>query len=163
MELGSDMSEEVEFVRGGIELLDEVRPLWLRLREHVCPRSKHFQEEMREVTWEDRKEEILGKGEGTKLMVDLVLLTGSMEKVGYCVSTLTSEGLGEVDSIFVEEDLRGQGIGEELMRRSLGWLEGEGANKVQLSVTYGNEGVLPFYEEHLFYPRRIILEKKPSR
>ncbi len=154
------MTRELVYLRKSEEALDELHPIWMKLRRYASSRSKHFDEEMREVTWEERRAEILGKGRGTQLIVDLALLGVSKKKVGYCVSTLTPDGLGEVDSIYVEESLRGQGIGDELMRRAPERLDEQGAKRVELSVTHGNQEALSFYERHSFYPRRIILERK---
>lgn len=143
--------------------MDEIRSLWSKVRELLCSRCTYFGTEMEELSWPQRKAEILGKGEGTRIMVDVVLDTSSGAKVAYCVSTVDGDSVGEVDSIFVEESYRGQGIGGQLILRAVQWMEGEGASKMQLIVTYGNEEVLAFYEEHGFYPRRIVLERKNGR
>ena len=156
------MSLAYRYLRGGAELLDEVVGLWSGLREHVCSRSLHFAEEMRQLTWEERKHQILDKGQGVEVMVDIAL-SPEGRKLGYCVSTLTSKGDGEVDSIYVEEGSRGNGLGADLLRRSTEWMELRGANSMKLSVTWGNEEVLPFYESHCFYPRSVTLQRKAER
>ena len=54
---------------------------------------------------------------------------------------------------------RGDGLGDELMpapRR----MELKGARRIELSVTRGNVGMLPFYRSHSFSPRSVALQRK---
>lgn len=143
-------------VSGGPEILDEVEPLWNGLRAHVCSRSSHFGEEMRMLSWEERKQEILGAGK--RLLVEMVSVEG--RRVAYCVSTVDPQGAGEIDSIYVDERHRGMGLGHELLDRALAWMERNGAMCVRLSVTWGNEEALRFYSSRSFYPRSIVLQRK---
>jgi len=39
-------------------------------------------------------------------------------------------------------------------------MELKGARRIELSVTRGNVGVLPFYRSHSFYPRSVALQRK---
>ncbi|MCU0860787.1 MAG: GNAT family N-acetyltransferase [Methanomassiliicoccales archaeon] len=143
-------------VSGGPEILDDMEPLWNGLRAHVCSRSVHFGEEMRLLSWEERKKEILGAGK--RLLAEVVSVDGT--RVAYCVSSVDTQGAGEVDSIYVDEGHRGMGLGHELVDRALSWMERNGAKSVRLSVTWGNEEVLQFYQSHSFYPRSITLQRK---
>jgi len=149
----------VRFVSGGEELLENAYPLWVKLREHMIARSKNFPEEMTKLTWEERKKEIICKGQGTRLFVDLAF-DGGGNLVGYCISTLTFGNVGEIDSIFVEREWRGGGLGSQLMDRAERWLDESGSAIKKLAVSWGNDEVLEFYAHHGFLPRRIMLEKK---
>lgn len=151
---------EIEFVSGGAELLERVRPLWAELRRHVGGRSRHFSQEMASMTWEERRSEILDKAAGGGVRIDLAIEAGTSRAVGYCVSSLTREGEGEIDSIFVVADQRGRGIGDQLMRRAMAWLDASGARSETLEVTWGNDEVMGFYAQRGFLPRRVILERK---
>lgn len=79
--------------------------------------------------------------------------------VGYCISTINSEPAGEVDSFFVEEQYRKQGLGDKLMQRALEWLDINKAKTKIIVVAEGNENVLEFYRRYGFYKRRIVLEQ----
>ena len=156
----SDLNHgKVRFVSGGEELLDVARPLWLKLREHVIARSEHFSAQMSQLSWQERRKEILDKVPGTEVFVDLALDHADV-LVGYCVSTITPSKQGEIDSIFVEEGWRGAGIGDQLMQRAEQWLDASGARMRTLEVTWGNEEVMGFYARRGFLPRRIVLQKK---
>ena len=80
--------------------------------------------------------------------------------VGYCVSSISPDKEGEIDSLFVETKYRSLGIGKELMNRALDWMENEGVERKIIMLAAGNEDTLPFYEKHGFIPRSIILEQK---
>ncbi len=78
---------------------------------------------------------------------------------GYCISSITGGNRGELDSIFVLQDYRGSGIGQELMTLSLDWLKANSAKTITISVMFGNDEALPFYGKFGFYPRTYVLTK----
>ena len=100
---------------------------------------------------------MLAKSTAGKLHICLALDGG--EYVGYCVSSVCCRA-GEIDSIFVEESHRACGIGGEMMKRALAWMETEKAERVNIAVSIGNEEVLPFYQRYGFFPKHILLEPK---
>jgi diamine N-acetyltransferase len=78
--------------------------------------------------------------------------------VAYRVSTITPEKVGEVDSIYVREEYRSCGIGDQLMKRSLQWMDEKGAESKKILVTVGNQDVMSFYRVYGFRPRSVVLE-----
>jgi diamine N-acetyltransferase len=80
--------------------------------------------------------------------------------VGYCVSSLSEDKTGEIESIFLENGYRSQGIGTDLMLRALAWMDKDGATRKRVSVGNGNEEAWKFYEKFGFYPRMTVLEQK---
>jgi len=140
----------------GEQGLDQIRPLWEGLRAHIKPRSTYFSKWFEARTFEQRKNELLKKSAGGKLRVDLAVDDGHC--IGYCVSSI-SDRIGEVDSIFVEEGLRSRGIGSEMMKRALEWMDDEKAKSVKIATSVGNEEVLHFYQRYGFFPRHILLEQ----
>lgn len=147
---------QVIYMDVGAQGLDMIRPLWEGLIAHIKVRSTYFSQWFEARTFEQRKNEILKKSVAGKLRVDLAVDEGRC--IGYCVSSI-SDRIGEVDSIFVEEGHRSRGIGGEMMKRALAWMESEKAGSVKISASVGNEEVLPFYQRHGFFPRYILLEK----
>ena len=59
---------------------------------------------------------------------------------------------GQVESLYVREDQRGQGVGQVLMARALGWCAAHGAEEVGLHVSASNAGAARFYERLGFRP-----------
>jgi ribosomal protein S18 acetylase RimI-like enzyme len=147
----------VSYVEVGDQGLDRIKSLWEKLIEHIKPRSTYFSKWFEMRTFEQRKAELLEKSAGGKLHVDLAMKGG--QYIGYCVSSISYRA-GEIDSIFVEESHRSSGIGNELMKRALSWMENEKAESVIVAASIGNEEVISFYQRYGFFPKHTLLELK---
>src|SRR5688572_14921977 len=122
--------------------LEAIRPLWEKLRAHHAPLLSRFSDEAPPFAFGPRKQEILAKAAAGKIRIELVSVAQDTPDVAYCVSTVSATGCGEVDSMFVEERFRGRGIGSELIRHALGWLESMRASSKVVSVAYANQEAL---------------------
>ena len=137
------------------EGIDIVAPLWEKLNEHHRGLSQHFSFDFPKRTWENRKEEFLG--EAADLRVDLARDIDTGALVGYCISSITAERLGEVDSIFVESDYRRCGIGDRLIKNSVNWMNDLSVTRIIVQILVGNEEAHPFYNKHGFLPRTTVM------
>ena len=148
---------DIKYGAAGPESLDEVQKLWEKLNLLHSNLSLYFGDMATLRTFESRKNELLEKSMSGFLRVDLAkdALTGQL--IGYIVSTLSLDGFGEIDSIFVEEAYRGKGIGECLMNRALSWLDESNARTRCIAVAAGNERVFGFYQRFGFYPITTML------
>jgi GNAT superfamily N-acetyltransferase len=151
------MQNNVEYIVTDQQGLDLIADLWEKLREHHKARSLHHAPDLARMTFYQRKKELLDKSVKGSLHVKLAKdkITGKL--VGYCVSTITADKQGEIDSIYVEEDYRRSGIGDNLMKSALEWMDGLSINKRFIAVVFGNEEVFPFYAKYGFYPRGTLL------
>ena len=70
--------------------------------------------------------------------------TGRM--CGVSLASLVSAEVGHITQICVSPEMRGQGLGTELLRRSVEALGQSGAERVSLTVTKANEGAVRLYE-----------------
>lgn len=138
--------------------LDLIRPLWNQLNSHHLGRSRAFQHRFRERTFEDRMVYFGKIAAVGSLRVDLAFDPGAGRYVGYCVSSLSEEKEGEIESIFVEEGCREQGVGSTLMTLALTWLDQHGSVRNRVSVGEGNEAAFGFYGKFGFSPRMTVLE-----
>jgi ribosomal protein S18 acetylase RimI-like enzyme len=143
----------------GKEGIEGVRPLWEKLNAHHADLSPRFGEAMRARTFDVRKQKLLAKGGADRIRVDLVSAGLDNPAVAYCISTVSDDGVGEIDSIYVRGDLRGQGLGSELMRRALAWLESKNVAAKIVSVMSDNEEAVAFYRRFSFHPRTILLQE----
>jgi GNAT superfamily N-acetyltransferase len=112
------------------------------------------------MRFEDRKiffERLAGTG---SLRVDLAVDPETGRYIGYCVSSLSREKTGEIESIFVEERYRNLGVGSHLITRALGWLNAGGSVRNRVSVGDGNEDAFGFYQKFGFFPRMTVLEQR---
>jgi len=141
---------------GGIEI---IRPLWNRICEHHRVRARTFRAFFETTTFDDRKAHFIRCAEAGDLRVDLACDPAGGRCVGYCVTSFSAERTGEIESLYVDEAYRSQGVGTALMRRALAWLDENGSVENRVAVAEGNEEVFLFYRRFGFYPRRTVLEQ----
>lgn len=146
----------IEFLEGDETTLPLVQSLWEKLNYYHQARSPYFHEEFAKLTFSARIESLISQ-QPQYLWVCLARDIDAGVFVGYCISSINENQIGEVVSMFVEEHYRRQRIGDELIRRAMDWLDSYQVKSKQLSVAYGNEQVLGFYKRYGFYPRRITL------
>jgi ribosomal protein S18 acetylase RimI-like enzyme len=151
---------KVEYQEISARDLDLIAPLWDKLRKHQETLSPHFSQHYANRTWAARRSELLETGRTGGVHIDLAKDTDSGQIVGYCVSTISSDRKGHLESIFVEPHCRGNGIGDILMVRAIEWMNSKKAQTIVLDVAVGNEAVISFYRRYGFYPRTIVLQQK---
>lgn len=154
------MSKKLEFRIISCADLDLVKPLWENLKNHHANISPHFQDKYRDTTFEDRKKELLKKSSQCNMRVEVVSDCDKDCFVGYCISSINDEGKGEIDSIYLKPPYRKLGLGKEMVKRAMEWMESQDTDELQIVVAVGNEDLLPFYSSFNFFPRHLILEKK---
>jgi ribosomal protein S18 acetylase RimI-like enzyme len=151
----------IEYRRTGIREIDCIRPLWWLLNEYMSTQTTNFRSHFGQMSFEKRKAYFERVALAGSLCVDLAFeCKDSNRYVGYCVSSLSKEKTGEIESIFVDDVYRSCGIGSTLVIRALGWLDENGSSGNRVSVSEGNESVWNFYKKFGFYPRMTVLEQK---
>jgi len=145
-----------------------IEPLWVQLNLLHMEESPHFKEHfhrqtfsMRLQTWQTYADE-----DFLCLTVWPDDTTGPHAPLGYCISgvkTLPVNGqrCGEIESLFLSSAVRGKGLGDQLMTKSLAWLQEKNCQRIQVTVAYGHESMLDFYARFGLYPRLIQLESAP--
>ncbi|HPA71828.1 MAG TPA: GNAT family N-acetyltransferase [Spirochaetota bacterium] len=133
-----------------------IQPLWEKLRILHRDDSVHFKDFYERFTFETRIEKF-ARQDSAGLRAEIA--KDSAAVIGYCVSTMEGDA-GEIDSICIEDDYRGKGIGDRLVRNALEWFAVCGATRVTASVAHGHESVWPFYRKYGFFPRLTVLERK---
>lgn len=149
----------ITYSSGGRELLDEVEPLWVGLKEHHKERSEQFRHEFEAITFDIRKRMLEDKAYEGSVLVEVARDTDAGKAVGYCISSVNRFKQGELESIFVEAEFRGRGIGDRLIKRSIAWMDETGARAKVIAVVTGNEQALGFYAHYGFLPRQYILKQ----
>ena len=66
--------------------------------------------------------------------------------VGFSIGKLVA-GVGELESVAVEENMRGQGIGRALVHAVIDWARSKDAERVELEVRSSNDGAIRLYEQ----------------
>jgi len=117
---------------------------------------------MDKAIFEARKQELLSKSEGGDLRVEIVRASNG-ELVAYCASSVSKEHCGEIDSMFVLPPWRGQGIGTDLIRHAILWMDEMGSVRKQVVVAWANTYALDLYAKFGFIPRAITMQQaEPS-
>lgn len=142
--------DRVEYITTNERDLEKIRHLWTQLNEHHHDRASHFRLHYEQITFDDRKKSFE--------MVTSTLVTDRF--VGYCVSSVSQEKNGEIESIFVESDYRSHHIGSDLISRALPWMDICSVRRKRVSVGDGNEEAWDFYRKFGFYRSMTVLEQK---
>jgi ribosomal protein S18 acetylase RimI-like enzyme len=148
---------KIVYTQSGVEDIDFIVPLWLKLRTHHKERSLHFKDDISRMTWETRKTGLLEKAKTGTFLVSLAKENDTL--IGYCVSSINSEKQGEVESIYIEKEFRNFGIGDHFMKTALKWMDDREVQRKIVGVAVGNEEAFGFYEKYGFYPRVTVLRQ----
>ena len=141
----------MEIIAREFSEIDRVRRLWERLTESNSRRSAHFGGYFSTFQFDIRKRflsEALEAG-GQFRMFTLDGADGTSH--GFCAVTYHSgQGCGDVEMLFVEEELRGLGWGSRLLERALGFLREQGVENIGIEVAYGNDPAIALYRRFGF-------------
>lgn len=151
------VKNKIEHVIGSVELIGLICPLWEKLNKHHEEKSKHFKDKFSKFTFEERKDILMEKFENGDVRVEIAKSRGTI--IGYCISSVLNNGRGEVESIFIESEYRGYGIGQELMENALNWFDRKSAKMKKIVVAAGNEDVIKYYEKYGFFTEYITLRQ----
>ncbi len=147
------------YEEGNEELLDFIKPLWEQLNEEHRHLSRYFSSDFASNNFEKRKAGLIEQTKKAIIRVDLVKVSHSNKYIGYCVSKVDKQKVGEVESLYIENKYRKSGIGGNLIKKVLSWMDSIPTEKKIINVAYGNEKVFSFYGQYGFYPRSYILEQ----
>jgi ribosomal protein S18 acetylase RimI-like enzyme len=151
--------KKISYVLGNERLFDYVKELWEELNKLHRLKSLHFDDFYKTLNFETRKANLLKKSKTGSIRVEIAIDDKTQNKVGYCVSSVDKDKIGEIESIYVMENYRNLNIGEELMNNALKWMDDVETIKKVVTVASGNEQVFGFYEKFGFYTRKIELEQ----
>jgi diamine N-acetyltransferase len=156
------MDAQIEYKTIRNEDIDKICILWEKLRNHHMKNSTYFKKRFSEMSFTRRKSDLLGKVVTGKLHIDIAERLPERILVGYCVSSLKENGHekeGEIDSIYIEEECRRNGIGDTFMRLAIDWFNNEQVTIRKIVVAEGNESAYRFYERYGFYPMHHVLQQ----
>ncbi len=149
----------IKFIETNHLDLDLIQPLWEKLIEYHQRQKSDFEDHYENITFQKRKEVLLSKAREGKMFICLAEDEKSEILIGYSVTTISSGKIGELDSIYVEDKYRMQGIGHELIKRPLGWMDKKDVKIKKVAVVTGNQEAISFYERYGFRKRSINLEQ----
>ena len=139
-----------------IEDIHQIKTLWEKNRVYHEATSEYFGEAYKGICFEDRMTKF------EKMLPDtyrISLYQVDDELLGYCIST-AANGVGEIESIHVDESQRGKGIGQELAEDHLKWMAEKQCKSIGVTVSQENKATIGFYRKLGFYPNTIFMEQK---
>lgn len=136
-----------------LDEMNRIKPLWQELIDYLQSQSNQFHDEFASKTFEERMKPYYDKVRTGWYFIDIIWdpLTG--KDIGYCISSITKELVGEMDSLFIKPEYRQLHLGHELMERALRFFEQHQTIKDIVQVSEGNEEVQSFYQKYGFQTR----------
>lgn len=138
---------------GNHELLERIRPLWEELNAFHVDIGKAFSSDLAERSFDTRKDELIRSA-----MKIHIVIASEESDVGYCISTINSDGMGEIDSLYIKEEYRCKGLGRKMVKLALQWLNDNNVQRKIVVVLEGNNAAIEFYRSLGFLPRNIELQ-----
>jgi len=145
--------KEINITTGSYELLGRVETLWKELNEFHIGIGGYFSADLAERSFDRRRTELI---DSTKMLY--VAIASDNADVGYCISSIRGDDIGEIDSIYVKKEYRSQGLGKKLAESALRWLDENNVRKKVVVVLEGNSEAMAFYRSLGFLPRNVELE-----
>lgn len=131
--------------------IDRIKELWERNRAYHEATSEFFSEAYKGLIFEDR---ITGFSNFDQENIKITVASVGTLAIGYCLSI--KEGLkGEVATLHVVEEHRGEGIGKDLMNQHLEWLRSNKCDDIKVVVSQENMPTIEFYKSLGFYPNTV--------
>lgn len=145
------MKAGIQIKSGGSELLPAIESLWKELCEHHFDLEKRFPNSA-PPDFESRLRTLKYKGKNHQ--VELVRTAEDSDFIGYCVSTIDNSLVGEIDSLYIDRNHRRHGIGKELVKRALCWMDEHHVSEKRVCVLAANKTAVDLYKKFGFAIRQ---------
>jgi diamine N-acetyltransferase len=153
------MNKEIEYIYGGMELFSDTVPLRLKLLEHHSQMSQHFASYYSPARIDGTKQFLTECNARGSLHIGLARHIPTARDVGFCISTVSADNVGEIFAIWVEDDFKNMGLGAALSETALAWLRSMKPKHLEIHILFENAKVRSFYERLGFFPQTILLRE----
>jgi GNAT superfamily N-acetyltransferase len=133
-----------------------IRNLWERLNEMHYEDSVYFEDRFASFAFEERARPWLAIDDSD---LKITVVKDGPRFLGYCVSVIEGER-GEIDSLYLDEELRGRGIGKRLVESHKAWMKERGCGRIRVAVSFGHDSATGFYHAMGFFERLTCFELK---
>jgi len=138
--------------------IDKIAPLWMKLNKIHENDSVFWKNRFSEMKFDTRIKPIRNIVEEN---LKITVIKYKNELFGYCLSSIHND-IGEIESIYIEEGLRKNNFGREMINNHIEWFKKKKCSKIVVSVSHGHDSVVKFYNKMGFYEKKIELEYKDS-
>jgi GNAT superfamily N-acetyltransferase len=141
------------------EKISCIRNLWEKLNKMHYEDSIYFEDFFESFTFSKRIESIL-KHDDAKLKISII--KDGPRYLGYCISSI-DEMNGEIDSIYIEDELRDRGYGRRLITNHIQWMKEQHCKRIRVAVSFGHDSVKDFYHHLGLFERLVYYELKDEK
>jgi len=134
--------------------IQKIKLLWEKLNVMHLNDSHYFKDHYKNFTFDTRCRKF---NDISNDNIRIEIVEDNKTPVGYCISTIEKK-VGEIDSLFIEEEYRKYGFGKQLIENSIKWLNQNNCKKILVAVAEGHESVFDYYKKFGFYPRMTYLQ-----
>ncbi|GCA97814.1 GNAT family N-acetyltransferase [Mycolicibacterium sp. NCC-Tsukiji] len=169
------MSQEIEVRTGGVDDVDELRPVWLAVHRHhaaTMPELAPYVDD--DASWRERRALYIALLDQSATL--LVTAVHGPDVVGYGMVRVLSAAeswvadtwvtgplLGEIESLGVLPGYRGAGLGSRILDHLESHLQRLGVDDVILGVLPGNAAALRLYRARGYRPTWTYLSRFADR
>jgi ribosomal protein S18 acetylase RimI-like enzyme len=162
---------DVELTRGSAQDIPRLEPLWVAVHhQHRAAMPELGPYVSDEVTWREHRpiyEELFRRpdtfvflaSEGDRLIGYALGHVVPVEETWIADTWATGRRIGELESISVLPEHRGQGIGSRLMDEVHAEFDRLGIEDVVIGLLPGNERALRLYERHGYVPNWLYVSR----
>jgi ribosomal protein S18 acetylase RimI-like enzyme len=138
------------------EEIEVIKNLWEKNRQYHEDSSEYFKESYGFISFDQRMKAL---GVFSKESMKITVAKINDEYIGYCISTIIHEK-GEIQSLHVDENNRGNGIGKKLVIKHIEWMNEKNCKVIGVTVSQENEATKWFYRKLEFYPNTLYMQLK---
>ena len=161
----------VEIARGSAEDIPRLEPLWVAVHhQHRAAMPELAPYVSDEVTWREHSpmyEELFRRpdtflflaSDGERLIGYALGHVTPVQETWIADTWVTGKRIGELESISVLPEYRGQGLGSRLLHEVDREFDSLGVEDVVIGLLPGNQGALRLYERHGFRPNWLYLSR----
>ena len=139
------------FQEGSSELLLHCSNLWDLFIQNQIQNAGVMQSGIKVYLQSQYDSGLLAKANEGKLHIQLVYTRDKDCQIGFCITSLSRDNIGEVEALYIKDKYQGNNLGTKLLERSFQWMEKHNVLEQKLIVAAGNEQVFSFYKKFGFY------------
>ena len=141
-----------QFQVGSTELLPSCGNIWQLFIQNQIKNAGRMSDGISAYLQSQYDGGLVAKTSDGKVHIQLVYTQAKDNPIGFCITSLSSNRIGEVEALYILDEYQGNNLGTTLLQRSLQWMEAHNVLEQKLTVAAGNEQVFSFYQKFRFYP-----------
>ncbi|WP_432401056.1 GNAT family N-acetyltransferase [Wukongibacter sp. M2B1] len=139
--------------------VEVIKNLWEKNRQYHENTSEYFKESYRYINFDNR---IKAFSIFNRDRLKITVVKDKGKYVGYCISTIV-DGKGELESLHVDQNSRGEGIGQKLVTKHIEWMRDKNCKVIGVTVSQENKPTINFYKKFDLYPNTLYMQLRDTK